>query len=117
MGQPLALLDVTRGLEGHLEGDVPWDVAVNINMMHIAPPECSEGLFQVCSKALRPGGFLLTYGPYCVDGFMVPSNKEFDRRLKQMDPRFGIRELRDLERLAAGYGFTLEAAHDMPANN
>merc|ERR1740121_2615831 len=87
-------------------------------MLHIAPPECSEALFAVSSASLRPGGFLFTYGPYRLDGFLTESNVDFETSfLKQKDQRFGIREIRDLEQLAQKHGFTLEAMHDMPANN
>mmetsp|Transcript_83941 Transcript_83941/g.271234 ORF Transcript_83941/g.271234 Transcript_83941/m.271234 type:complete len:214 (+) Transcript_83941:53-694(+) len=116
--RPLARLDVLQGMEAELEACGQFDVAVNINMLHFSLPECGEALFAVCAKALRPGGFLFTYGPYRVDGFLCESNQKFEAGfLKGQDERFAIRELRDLEALAAKHGFSLEATVEMPANN
>merc|ERR1712154_261910 len=87
-------------------------------MLHISPPECAEALFSVCHQAVKPGGFLMTYGPYRVDGFLSESNQAFEANyLKGMDERFFIKELRELEQLAAKHSFTLESKHDMPSNN
>ena len=54
---------------------------------NISPPECGAGLFDSCAGVLRPGGLLLTYGPYRVDGFLGPSNQQFEQGfLKAQDP-------------------------------
>lgn len=41
---------------------------ININMIHISPYACTEGLFACAAEVLRPGGFLFCYGPYNKDG-------------------------------------------------
>eukprot|EP00428_Durinskia_dybowskii_P025931 CAMPEP_0170235894 /NCGR_PEP_ID=MMETSP0116_2-20130129/17693_1 /TAXON_ID=400756 /ORGANISM="Durinskia baltica, Strain CSIRO CS-38" /LENGTH=219 /DNA_ID=CAMNT_0010486689 /DNA_START=29 /DNA_END=688 /DNA_ORIENTATION=+ len=115
---PLKRLDVLQPLGEDVRAIAPFDAAMCINMLHISPPECGEKLFAIVAEALQPGGLLLTYGPYRLDGFLVQSNIDFENNfLKQKDERFSIREVRELEQLAGAHGFTLEAIHDMPANN
>ncbi len=47
---------------------------------------------------ITPKGFLLTYGPYHVNNFMVDTNIDFDRNLKSGNPEWGV---------AAGRGVSL----------
>lgn len=98
-------------------GDI--DYMLNINMIHITPIECTRGLFANAGRLLRAGGLLVTYGAYGVDGRIEPeSNRVFDGHLKQMDARFGVRDLGELTRLAEAVGgLVLEQVLEMPANN
>jgi len=82
-------------------------------MVHISPWESTLGLFAGASRLDVPVVYL--YGPYVVDGETAPSNRDFDRSLRGRDPRWGVRELRDVETAAAG--FALAAVIAMPANN
>ena len=91
------------------------DAIVCINMVHIAPWEAAVALFAGAARVLAPGALLYLYGPYRFAGQTAPSNEEFERWLKARDPRFGVRDLRDLERAAAG--FALRGVVAMPANN
>ncbi len=94
------------------------DVVLSINMIHITPWACSEGLFAGASRVLKAGGALVTYGPYNVDGaFTSDGNARFDASLRSRDERWGIRDLADLLALAEAAGFTREAVVEMPANN
>lgn len=110
-------------LAAPLELDVmaPWpidraDAIVCINMIHISPWEASLALFEQAGHVLAPGALLYLYGPYRFDGqFTAPSNADFDRSLRSRDPRWGVRDLRDL--VAAAGGFTLAEMVAMPANN
>lgn len=109
--EPLAL-DVTAAA---------WPVAhadaiVCINMIHIAPWEATVGLF---AGAARLGAdMLVTYGPYAFDGVLAPeSNVAFDRSLRARDPRWGVRDVRDLAALAAEHGFVHADTAALPANN
>jgi len=106
-------LDVTR----------PWpiehaDAIVCINMIHIAPWEAALGLFSGAATVLASGAPLYLYGPYRFgDQFTAPSNADFDRSLRTRDPRWGVRDVRDLEAAAREVGFELREVVAMPANN
>jgi len=98
----------------------PWpleraDAIVCINMVHISPWEASLALVANAARLLAPGALLYLYGPYLIDGETAPSNREFDRSLRSRDPRWGVRELRDLVGIAEH--FELRDTVAMPANN
>lgn len=120
--QPLAL-DVSRPLadqaqllpEGFHEGEV--DAMLNINMIHISPFHCTQGLMQLAGHCLCRGGMLLTYGPYRVNGFMVESNLKFDESLRARDPSWGVRDLEEVVRAAEAVGLVLADTLEVPANN
>jgi hypothetical protein len=92
------------------------DAITCINMIHIAPWEATLGLFAGAARTLAPGALLYLYGPYRFDGaFNAPSNEAFDASLRARDPRWGVRDVRDLE--TAARGFELAEVIAMPANN
>lgn len=103
--------------------DAVWPVAAAdaitcINMIHIAPWEATLGLFAGAARTLPAGGLLYLYGPYRFDGaFTAPSNEAFDQSLRSRDPRWGVRDVRDLEATAIATGFALREVVAMPANN
>ncbi|MAQ18328.1 MAG: SAM-dependent methyltransferase [Sandaracinus sp.] len=116
----------TPNLRAPLDLDVTqpaWPLAqaaavVAINMIHISPIEASEGLMRGAGAILPSGAPLVTYGPYRIDGaHTAPSNAAFDESLKARDPRWGVRDLAELEALAAAHGLHLEERVTMPANN
>ena len=89
-----------------------------INMIHISPWDATEGLMQGAGRRLQPGGVLVTYGPYRVDGeHTAPSNERFEGWLKSLDPRFGVRDMADVCAEASKHGLELERCVAMPANN
>ncbi len=89
-----------------------------INMIHIAPWEASIGLFEKAAKLLKPGSIFFLYGPYFRgDAPTAQGNLDFDRSLKSRDLRWGIREVDDIDALAAKNGFTRTDLVEMPANN
>ena len=45
------------------------------------------------------------------------SNAVFDTSLRQQDAEWGVRDIADLEKLAAGVGLALIETVPMPANN
>lgn len=94
------------------------DAVVSVNMLHISPWEASVGLFRGAARISNAGNPLVLYGPFVVDGdFIAESNVAFDAELRERDPRFGLREVREVERAAMAAGFTLEALVPRPANN
>lgn len=98
----------------------PWpvehaDAVVCINMIHIAPWEATVALFAGAARVLPAGGLLYLYGPYRFDGQTAPSNEDFDRSLRSRDPRWGVRDVTELVRVAGE--FVLADTVAMPANN
>jgi SAM-dependent methyltransferase len=88
------------------------------NVIHIAPWRVAEGLFAGASRYLRSDGRLFLYGPFKRDGkHTAMSNAVFDTSLREQDADWGVRDIADLEKLAAGVGLALVEAVQMPANN
>jgi len=101
----------------------PWPVAhadaiVNINMLHIAPWSAAEALFRGAARLLPPAGVLFLYGPFKREGrYTAESNARFDERLRDEDPRWGVRDLGDVQTVAGAAGFAAPEVIAMPANN
>ena len=88
------------------------------NVIHIAPWRVAEGLFAGTGRYLRADGRLFLYGPFKRDGkHTAMSNAVFDTSLREQDAEWGVRDIADLEKLAAGVGLALIEAVPMPANN
>lgn len=113
--RPPLLLDVLAA---------PWPLADRFdavfcaNMLHIAPWETCAALMQGAARHLRPGGLLATYGPYLEDDVpTAPGNLGFDASLRERDPAWGLRHLRDVKAEAQRAGLALAERHALPANN
>jgi hypothetical protein len=88
------------------------------NVIHIAPWRVAEGLFAGAGRTLRADGRLFLYGPFKRDGkHTAVSNAVFDSSLRQGNPEWGVRDVGDLEKLAANAGLELIEIAEMPANN
>ena len=95
-----------------------FDAVLSLNMIHIAPWAAAQGLFRGASRVLKPGGLLLLYGPFQENGVHnAPSNAAFDESLRARDSDWGVRDIRDLQKLANDNGLTLRERQAMPANN
>ena len=94
------------------------DALVCINMIHISPWAASEALMAGAGRILPAGGVVYLYGPYRVDGrHTAPSNAEFDARLREQNPQWGVRDLGEVTALAERHGLALTETVTMPANN
>jgi hypothetical protein len=88
------------------------------NVIHIAPWRVAEGLFAGAARYLEADGRLFLYGPFKRGGkHTALSNAVFDTSLRQRDPEWGVREIEELEQLAASVGLMLVETAEMPANN
>jgi hypothetical protein len=88
------------------------------NVVHIAPWSVAEGLVAGAGRALRGDGLLLLYGPFKRDGkHTAISNAVFDNSLREANAEWGVRDIADVERLAANSGLALREIVEMPANN
>lgn len=96
----------------------PFDVVVNINMIHISPWEACLALLDHCKTWLAQGGVLYLYGPYLIKNRPVaPSNLDFNQSLQERDPRWGLRDLDRVRAEAEARGLRWLKTVDMPANN
>tara|TARA_B100001750_G_C15215130_1_gene450374 strand:- start:71 stop:670 length:600 start_codon:yes stop_codon:yes gene_type:complete len=94
------------------------DALLCINMIHISPWQSAEGLFAGAHRLLAAGSPLILYGPYLEDDVeTAASNLAFDESLKMRDPRWGLRELSEVDALAQRNGLTRTRRVAMPANN
>ena len=95
-----------------------FDVLYCSNLVHIAPWSCALGLLRGAGRHLSPGGLLVLYGPFRLDGrHTSESNVAFDRALRARDPRWGVRDLREVEEKAAERGLRFREKVQLPANN
>ncbi|XP_015596610.1 methyltransferase-like 26 isoform X2 [Cephus cinctus] len=119
--EPPIKIDITKELYTWGNGtfkENSFDYIYNANMMHIMPYAGTIGLFENSGKLLKSDGLLFTYGPYAINGKITPeSNVNFDKTLKMQDPEWGLRDVKQLEKLAKENGIQLVEMVDMPANN
>ena len=88
------------------------------NVVHIAPWRVAEGLFAGAGGYLRTEGRLFLYGPFKRGGkHTAPSNAAFDQSLRDQNAEWGVRDIDDLQKLAASAGLKLVEIVEMPANN
>ena len=107
---------------------IPWpipvklvdnlQVIISINMIHIAPWECTKSLFKESGKLLNCGKFLILYGPFKIeDKHLSKSNELFDKSLKIQNNNWGVRNLEQVNKEAIINGFQQKQLIQMPANN
>ena len=94
------------------------DAVLNINMVHISAWEAALGLLDGAARVLDPGGKLILYGPWIVEGLQTaPSNLAFDADLKRRNPAWGLRKVEDFAAQAEKRALLLVDQREMPANN
>jgi cyclopropane fatty-acyl-phospholipid synthase-like methyltransferase len=96
-----------------------FDAVVCINMIHISAWETTPALFAGAARHLQPDqGLVVLYGPYREGGrHTAPSNEAFEAWLKSKEPRFGVRNLEDVDAAAAEACFDRVHLARLPANN
>ena len=93
-------------------------VIISINMIHIAPWECTKSLFRESGKLLNFGKFLILYGPFKIEGKHISETNElFDKSLKIQNNDWGVRNLEEVNKEAIINGFQQKQCIHMPANN
>jgi cyclopropane fatty-acyl-phospholipid synthase-like methyltransferase len=96
----------------------PFEAVVCINMIHISPWETTPALFAGAQRITSATGQVVLYGPFREGGkHTADSNEEFEQWLQAKDPRFGVRNLEDVEAIAHRHGFERVHLARMPANN
>ena len=95
-----------------------YDAVFTANTAHIMSFAAVERMFTMVAAVLNPGGAFVLYGPLGRDGaFNTPSNAAFHESLQRGDPEMGIRDLEDLDRLAAEGRMRRVRLYAMPTNN
>jgi len=95
-----------------------YDSVFSANTAHIMSIAAVERMYELVGRILPANGLFCLYGPFNIDGqFTSESNENFDRSLRSQDPDMGIRDLAELDRLAAGCGLVQVRRYAMPANN
>ena len=98
--------------------DSPVDIVYSANTAHIMSVDAVEGMFNGAGRWLKPGGKMLLYGPFRFAGeHSSVGNQHFDASLRAQDSAMGIRDMDDLNMMAASAGLSPLRLHAMPANN
>ena len=98
--------------------DSGYDAVYSCNTMHIMSMSAVTNLLPFAAHLLRPGGVFCYYGAFRRHGgFSTGSNAEFDRSLQSRDPCMGLRNLEEIDSIAAAAGLVHERTYAMPANN
>ncbi len=94
-----------------------YDIVFCANMIHIAPWTATTGLIKGSYKILPRFGMLILYGPFLDGKNSAISNIEFDKRLKNQNSCWGVREVNDISNICNVSGFKLFKNINMPNNN
>uniref|UniRef100_W5N973 Zgc:103625 n=2 Tax=Lepisosteus oculatus TaxID=7918 RepID=W5N973_LEPOC len=113
----------------HLDAGEPWerwaglprgacDIILSINMLHFCAFSTIEGVFKGSGHLLKARGLLMTFGPYAINGIIIPdSNVQLDRSLQERNPDWGLPDIDVLRQLAFENGLRLERMMEMPESN
>lgn len=113
---PPLLLDV---MAPHwLPADQRFDLIFCANMLHVAPWPACGALMAGSARHLATGGVLVTYGPHLeADVPTSEGNRSFDASLRAENPDWGIRQLADVQAVAAQAGLYLRQRCALPPHN
>ncbi|MDX1508403.1 MAG: DUF938 domain-containing protein, partial [Woeseiaceae bacterium] len=88
------------------------------NTAHIMSWPAAQSMFRFAGEALPDGGRFVYYGPFSIGGeFNTPSNRDFDATLRSRDGDMGLRDLAEVDAVAASAGLRRVRLYAMPANN
>jgi hypothetical protein len=118
VADPIAI-DLTKAETWPDPKDRLYDVIFVINLFQVAPVAIIDGIAQVAARVLKDTGQLAIYGPFKVEGhYTTESNEAFDKEiLAAKVPEWGLKDVKDLEKVAAKHGVVLKKRLDLPANN
>lgn len=112
------LLPLALDVENTEKLNATFDAVFSANTAHIMSFPAVKCMFHLVGSCLTEEGVFCLYGPFNQDGaFSSPSNEKFDASLKAQDGSMGIRDLEDLDALAAANGMRRVRLYAMPANN
>lgn len=95
-----------------------FDAVFTANTLHIMAWPVVEQMFDRLPDVMTDDAKLIVYGPFNIDGrYTSESNAGFDRWLKEQGGHMGIRDLADVDALAARVGLRRIADNELPANN
>ena len=101
-----------------LDASVRFDVIFVSNVIHISPWRVTEAIFEGATQHATDLAKILFYGPFKLNGtHTAASNEQFEVWLKEQSPDFGVRDIKEVSRVAEENGFALANQHTMPANN
>lgn len=101
----------------------PWpvkkaDACFTCNTFHIVGEQSVLSTLKGCSEVLGNKGKLIVYGPFRINGkHTSASNEDFNGWLREQDPKSGILDLNELDKVAISHEFKPCRKIVMPANN
>ena len=113
LGRPFSL-DVTQS---------KWEIehcdgVFSANTSHIMTWGMVEKMFEGVGHILLPKKEFCLYGPFNFNGeYTADSNRNFDAMLHERNPKSGLRNFEDLQKLAESQGLSFVRKYDLPANN
>jgi hypothetical protein len=113
------VLDLTDETTWPAGNDRRFDAIFCINIFQVAPVRIADGMMSCAVQVLTPGGQLMIYGPFKVEGaYTTQSNQDFDAKLRSAGvAEWGLKDVLDLDASAEAAGLAPGKRIDMPANN
>ncbi len=95
-----------------------YDFILLVNLLHLISWNETKTLISEISKALKPSGLAVIYGPFMRNGQLTSEgDHNFHSSLIQTDPDIGYKNDSDMRRLFFNSGLLLLETVEMPANN
>lgn len=117
-----ALTNVVKPIELDVLSSRPpgqkFAAVFSANTAHIMSIEAVSSMFGIVAECLLDDGVFCLYGPFNEGGeFTSASNEAFDQSLRAQNPEMGIRNIEELDKIAAQTGLFRYRTYAMPANN